>query len=134
MSDQSGCLEDLRLVAQAASAKPFGRVAELGGDAGEGDQRALLLDRPAVAFAQRRGIVEDDRASDRDPVGRGEAAQNELAHDSAATELASAAMKNTVQQYVKLFKMAPALGKAIAGLAKPVETAEGKEAKSAPKK
>jgi len=49
-------------------------------------------------------------------------------------ELASAAMKNTVQQYVKLFKMAPALGKAIAGLAKPVESAEGKEAKSAPKK
>ena len=49
-------------------------------------------------------------------------------------ELASAALRNTAQQYVKLFKMAPALAKAIGGLAKPVESADGKSVSAMPKK
>ena len=40
-------------------------------------------------------------------------------------ELAGAALRNTAQQYVKLFKMAPALVKVIGGLAKPVKDAVG---------
>ncbi|MDM0055176.1 WS/DGAT/MGAT family O-acyltransferase [Variovorax fucosicus] len=49
-------------------------------------------------------------------------------------ELAGAALRNTAQQYVKLFKMAPALAKAIGGLAKPVESADGKSVSAMPKK
>ncbi|MEP6723261.1 MAG: wax ester/triacylglycerol synthase family O-acyltransferase [Variovorax sp.] len=49
-------------------------------------------------------------------------------------ELAGAALRNTAQQYVKLFKMAPALAKAIGGLAKPVEGADGKSVSAMPKK
>ncbi|MBN8756857.1 MULTISPECIES: WS/DGAT/MGAT family O-acyltransferase [Variovorax] len=49
-------------------------------------------------------------------------------------ELASAALRNTAQQYVKLFKMAPAIARAIGGLAKPDEKAAEKDAAAAPKK
>ena len=49
-------------------------------------------------------------------------------------ELASAALRNTAQQYVKLFKMAPAIARAIGGLAKPDEKAAEKNTTAAPKK
>ncbi|BEP59837.1 wax ester/triacylglycerol synthase family O-acyltransferase [Variovorax sp. V213] len=49
-------------------------------------------------------------------------------------ELATAALRNTAQQYVKLFKMAPAIARALGGLAKPDEKAAEKAAASAPKK
>jgi diacylglycerol O-acyltransferase len=49
-------------------------------------------------------------------------------------ELATAALRNTAQQYIKLFKMAPAIARAIGGLAKPDEKAAEKAAASAPKK
>jgi diacylglycerol O-acyltransferase / wax synthase len=49
-------------------------------------------------------------------------------------ELASAALRNTAQQYVKLFKMAPAIVRAISGLAKPDEKAAEKLTTTAPKK
>ena len=49
-------------------------------------------------------------------------------------ELATAALRNTAQQYVKLFKMAPAIARAIGGLAKPDEKAAEKNAATAPKK
>ncbi|WP_418118122.1 WS/DGAT/MGAT family O-acyltransferase [Variovorax sp. 350MFTsu5.1] len=49
-------------------------------------------------------------------------------------ELATAALRNTAQQYVKLFKMAPAIARAISGLAKPDEKAAEKDAAAAPKK
>jgi len=49
-------------------------------------------------------------------------------------ELATAALRNTAQQYVKLFKMAPAIARAIGGLAKPDEKAAEKTAATAPKK
>ncbi len=49
-------------------------------------------------------------------------------------ELATAAMRNTVQQYVKLFKMAPAIARAIGGLARPDEKAVQKDAAAAPKR
>ncbi|MCR8957316.1 wax ester/triacylglycerol synthase family O-acyltransferase [Variovorax sp. S2] len=49
-------------------------------------------------------------------------------------ELATAALRNTAQQYVKLFKMAPAIARAIGGLAKPDEKAAEKDAATAPKK
>ncbi|QOF78050.1 WS/DGAT/MGAT family O-acyltransferase [Variovorax sp. 38R] len=49
-------------------------------------------------------------------------------------ELATAALRNTAQQYVKLFKMAPAIARAIGGLAKPDEKAADKAAAAAPKK
>ncbi|MGJ7604293.1 WS/DGAT/MGAT family O-acyltransferase [Variovorax sp. LT1R20] len=49
-------------------------------------------------------------------------------------ELATAALRNTAQQYVKLFKMAPAIARAISGLAKPDEKAAEKAAATAPKK
>jgi diacylglycerol O-acyltransferase len=49
-------------------------------------------------------------------------------------ELATAALRNTAQQYVKLFKMAPAIARAIGGLAKPDEKAAEKAAATAPKK
>lgn len=49
-------------------------------------------------------------------------------------ELATAALRNTAQQYVKLFKMAPAIARAIGGLAKPDEKAADKAATAAPKK
>jgi diacylglycerol O-acyltransferase len=49
-------------------------------------------------------------------------------------ELATAALRNTAQQYVKLFKMAPAIARAIGGLAKPDEKAAEKDAAAAPKK
>ncbi|MDB5827248.1 MAG: acyltransferase [Variovorax sp.] len=49
-------------------------------------------------------------------------------------ELASAALRNTAQQYVKLFKMAPAFARAIGGLAKPDEKAAEKSVTTAPKK
>ena len=45
-------------------------------------------------------------------------------------ELASAAVRNTAAQYVKLAKMAPALARAIAGLARPVEREVSKTEKS----
>lgn len=43
-------------------------------------------------------------------------------------ELANAAMRNTVAQYVKMFKMAPALVQAISGMAAPIAEALGKAA------
>lgn len=49
-------------------------------------------------------------------------------------ELATAAFRNTAQQYVKLFKMAPAIGRVIGSLAKPEEKSVEKELKGAPKK
>jgi diacylglycerol O-acyltransferase len=49
-------------------------------------------------------------------------------------ELATAALRNTAQQYVKLFKMAPAIARALGGLAKPDEKAAEKAAATAPKK
>ncbi|NVM92549.1 WS/DGAT/MGAT family acyltransferase [Variovorax sp. SG517] len=49
-------------------------------------------------------------------------------------ELATAALRNTAQQYVKLFKMAPAIARAISGLAKPDEKAAEKDTAAAPKK
>ncbi|MFS2048063.1 wax ester/triacylglycerol synthase family O-acyltransferase [Variovorax sp. Varisp41] len=49
-------------------------------------------------------------------------------------ELASAALRNTAQQYVKLFKMAPAIVRAISGLARPDEKAAEKLTTTAPKK
>jgi diacylglycerol O-acyltransferase len=49
-------------------------------------------------------------------------------------ELATAALRNTAQQYVKLFKMAPAIARAIGGLAKPDEKAAEKATATAPKK
>ena len=49
-------------------------------------------------------------------------------------ELATAALRNTAQQYVKLFKMAPAIARAISGLAKPDEKVAEKDAAAAPKK
>jgi len=49
-------------------------------------------------------------------------------------ELATAALRNTAQQYVKLFKMAPAIARALGGLAKPDEKAAEKNAAAAPKK
>ncbi|MBB3643024.1 WS/DGAT/MGAT family O-acyltransferase [Variovorax atrisoli] len=49
-------------------------------------------------------------------------------------ELATAALRNTAQQYVKLFKMAPAIARAISGIAKPDEKAAEKDAAAAPKK
>ncbi|MEB0057885.1 wax ester/triacylglycerol synthase family O-acyltransferase [Variovorax sp. LG9.2] len=49
-------------------------------------------------------------------------------------ELAGAALRNTAQQYVKLFKMAPAFARAIGGLAKPDEKAAEKSLTKAPKK
>ncbi|MDQ0044843.1 WS/DGAT/MGAT family O-acyltransferase [Variovorax boronicumulans] len=49
-------------------------------------------------------------------------------------ELATAALRNTAQQYVKLFKMAPAIARAISGLAKPDEKAAEKATATAPKK
>ncbi|WPG37211.1 wax ester/triacylglycerol synthase family O-acyltransferase [Variovorax sp. EBFNA2] len=49
-------------------------------------------------------------------------------------ELATAALRNTAQQYVKLFKMAPAIARAIGGLAKPDEKAADKAVAAAPKK
>ncbi|SDI30384.1 wax ester/triacylglycerol synthase family O-acyltransferase [Variovorax sp. OV700] len=49
-------------------------------------------------------------------------------------ELATAALRNTAQQYVKLFKMAPAIARALGGLAKPDEKAAEKNAATAPKK
>lgn len=49
-------------------------------------------------------------------------------------ELATAALRNTAQQYVKLFKMAPAIARAISGLAKPDEKAAEKTTATAPKK
>ncbi len=49
-------------------------------------------------------------------------------------ELAGAALRNTAQQYVKLLKMAPALARAIAGLAQPVENAEARTVGDLPKK
>uniref|UniRef100_C5CN43 diacylglycerol O-acyltransferase n=1 Tax=Variovorax paradoxus (strain S110) TaxID=543728 RepID=C5CN43_VARPS len=53
-------------------------------------------------------------------------------------ELATAALRNTAQQYVKLFKMAPAIARALGGLAKPdekaAEKAAEKDAATAPKK
>ncbi|MBW8718986.1 MAG: wax ester/triacylglycerol synthase family O-acyltransferase [Variovorax paradoxus] len=49
-------------------------------------------------------------------------------------ELATAALRNTAQQYVKLFKMAPAIARALGGLAKPDEKAAEKDAATAPKK
>lgn len=49
-------------------------------------------------------------------------------------ELATAALRNTAQQYVKLFKMAPAIARAIGGLAKPDEKAAEKATAGAPKK
>ena len=49
-------------------------------------------------------------------------------------ELATAALRNTAQQYVKLFKMAPAIARAISGLARPDEKAAEKDAAAAPKK
>lgn len=49
-------------------------------------------------------------------------------------ELATAALRNTAQQYVKLFKMAPAIARAIGGLAQPDEKAADKAAATAPKK
>ncbi|SEK14274.1 MULTISPECIES: wax ester/triacylglycerol synthase family O-acyltransferase [unclassified Variovorax] len=49
-------------------------------------------------------------------------------------ELATAALRNTAQQYVKLFKMAPAIARAIGGLAKPDEKAAEKDTAGAPKK
>lgn len=49
-------------------------------------------------------------------------------------ELASAALRNTAQQYVKLFKMAPAIARAIGNLARPDEKAAERELTKAPKK
>ncbi|MFM9927021.1 wax ester/triacylglycerol synthase family O-acyltransferase [Variovorax sp. H27-G14] len=49
-------------------------------------------------------------------------------------ELATAALRNTAQQYVKLFKMAPAIARAIGGLARPDEKAADKSTVAAPKK
>jgi diacylglycerol O-acyltransferase len=49
-------------------------------------------------------------------------------------ELATAAFRNTAQQYVKLFKMAPAIGRVIGSLAKPEEKSVEKDLKGAPKK
>ncbi len=49
-------------------------------------------------------------------------------------ELATAALRNTAQQYVKLFKMAPAIARAISGLASPDEKAAEKDTAAAPKK
>jgi len=49
-------------------------------------------------------------------------------------ELATAALRNTAQQYVKLFKMAPAIARAISGIARPDEKAAEKDAAAAPKK
>ncbi|MDQ0573747.1 diacylglycerol O-acyltransferase [Variovorax paradoxus] len=49
-------------------------------------------------------------------------------------ELATAALRNTAQQYVKLFKMAPAIARALGGLAKPDEKAAENNAATAPKK
>ncbi|BEP37584.1 wax ester/triacylglycerol synthase family O-acyltransferase [Variovorax sp. V59] len=49
-------------------------------------------------------------------------------------ELATAALRNTAQQYVKLFKMAPAIARALGGLARPDEKAAEKDAATAPKK
>ncbi|MGJ7528887.1 WS/DGAT/MGAT family O-acyltransferase [Variovorax sp. GB1P17] len=49
-------------------------------------------------------------------------------------ELATAALRNTAQQYVKLFKMAPAIARAIGGLAKPDEKAAEKATAGASKK
>lgn len=49
-------------------------------------------------------------------------------------ELATAALRNTAQQYVKLFKMAPAIARALGGLAKTDEKAAEKNAATAPKK
>lgn len=49
-------------------------------------------------------------------------------------ELATAALRNTAQQYVKLFKMAPAIARALGGLARPDEKAAEKAAATAPKK
>ncbi len=49
-------------------------------------------------------------------------------------ELASAALRNTAQQYVKLFKMAPAIGRLLGSLAKPAEKAAEKDVKTAGKK
>ena len=49
-------------------------------------------------------------------------------------ELATAALRNTAQQYVKLFKMAPAIARALGGLAKPDEKAAEKATATAPKK
>ncbi|RIX74372.1 WS/DGAT/MGAT family O-acyltransferase [Acidovorax cavernicola] len=49
-------------------------------------------------------------------------------------ELATAALRNTAQQYVKLFKMAPAIARAIGGLAQPDEKAADKAVAAAPKK
>jgi len=49
-------------------------------------------------------------------------------------ELATAALRNTAQQYVKLFKMAPAIARAISGIASPDEKAAEKDTAAAPKK
>ena len=49
-------------------------------------------------------------------------------------ELASAALRNTAQQYVKLFKMAPAFARAIGGLAKADEKAAEKSLTKSAKK
>ncbi|RZL64101.1 MAG: wax ester/triacylglycerol synthase family O-acyltransferase [Variovorax sp.] len=49
-------------------------------------------------------------------------------------ELAGAALRNTAQQYVKLFRMAPAIGRALSDLARPDEKAADKDLKKAAKK
>ena len=49
-------------------------------------------------------------------------------------ELAGAALRNTAQQYIKLFKMAPAIARAIGDIARPDEKVAEKDLKTAAKK
>ena len=49
-------------------------------------------------------------------------------------ELATAALRNTAAQYVKLYKMLPALGRALGSLAKPAEAVPGSDGKALAKR
>ncbi|RZI77621.1 MAG: wax ester/triacylglycerol synthase family O-acyltransferase [Variovorax sp.] len=49
-------------------------------------------------------------------------------------ELATAALRNTAAQYVKLYKMLPALGRALGSLAKPTEPVPGSDGKALAKR
>jgi len=93
-------------------------------------QVALYLKMHHAGIDGQAGVEVGKAIFDTEPAGRvvkpPRQRQRRNSYQLGMAELANAALRNTVAQYVKLIKMAPALVQAVAGLAAPVAAAVGK--------
>ena len=97
LGHQSIRVEDVGLVDVPLGTKPVGGLAELGGEARERREGALLLHLPAPAVQVRLDVPQHQRPTHGDASRRREPRQVALGHCSEATDRSSAARMSTVE-------------------------------------